>query len=419
MNITQKPGVITSDYFYIYTLGNFRVYCGEKLISESSHRAHRLWCLFIYLVLNRSRSITREELLQNIWTESDELKNPEQALRTSIYRLRQIFNRKSSPGTQETILSSQGRYRWNNTQCWLDIEEFERKCLLGSQLADEEPKRATIFLKEALILYKGSFLSEFEDTPWIEPHRNHFRRMYLECVSRLTRLLKAERQFAKIIKINEKAALLEPFEEELHLSLMEALLEEGKYGLARAHYEYVTSLYYHEMGVKPSPAMRNIYRRLILNHESVEKDLNTISNQLREREILDGAFQCDAEIFRYLYKLEERKMRRDGHPAFLVLFTLTNPGANLLEQQKLAVPMQHLNDILSHNLRQGDVICRWNEAQFLVLLQELDHEQVRIVIQRIVEKFRDRRKQQHFDKVFLHATPLLLTPEPKNLDYPQ
>jgi|GEM_PF-4818400 len=47
MNITQKPGVITSDYFYIYTLGNFRVYCGEKLISESSHRAHRLWCLFI------------------------------------------------------------------------------------------------------------------------------------------------------------------------------------------------------------------------------------------------------------------------------------------------------------------------------------------------------------------------------------
>lgn len=417
MNLKRNPGMITGDYLYISTLGNFRVHHGDKLISETSHRAQRSWSLFIYLVINRSRSITPEELLRNIWAESDELKNPEQALRTSIYRLRQIFNIESPSGTQGMmILSSQGRYRWNYAQCWLDIEEFERKCLLGSQLAYEDPKRAIVFLKEALILYKGTFLSGFENISWIEPYRNHFRRLYIESVARLISLLKAKRQFAGIIRICEKAALLEPFEEGLHLSLMEALLEEGKNGLALAHYEYVTSLYYREMSVKPSPAMRSIYRRLMLNHESVERDLNIISDQLRERDATDGAFQCDADIFRCLYKLEERKMRRDGDPAFLVLFTLANPGHNLLEQHKLATPMQHLNELLIRNLRQGDVICRWNEAQFLVLLQKMEYEQAKMIIQRIKQKFHDRRKKRHFDKVFLYASPLSLTPVPNDPD---
>lgn len=419
MNLRRKPETVTSDYIYIYTLGDFRVHRGEKLISDTSHRSHRLWSLFIYLVVNHSRSITTEELLQNIWTKSEELKNPEQALRTSIYRLRQMFNIESLSGTQEMILSSQGRYRWNSAQYWLDIEEFERKCLLGSQLADENPDKACVSLKEALNLYKGSFLSGFQDILWIEPHRNYFRRLYVESVSRLNRLFKAKRQFEKIIKISERAALLEPFEEGLHISLMEALLEEGKNGLARSHYEYVTSLYYREMGVKPSPAMRSIYRRLMLDHESVERDLNIISNQLRERDSIDGAFQCDADIFRYLYKLEERKMRRSGHPAFLVLFTLTHPEYNLLEQKKLAGPMQLLNEVLIRNLRQGDVICRWNEAQFLALLRELNHKQTEEVIQRIDRKFRDRCRQSLFDRVILHATPLPLTPTSNDFNCPQ
>ncbi|NLO72451.1 MAG: hypothetical protein GX102_16235, partial [Porphyromonadaceae bacterium] len=100
-------------------------------------------------MVNHSRSITTEELLQNIWTKSEELKNPEQALRTSIYRLRQMFNIESLSGTQEMILSSQGRYRWNSAQYWLDIEEFERNCLLGSRLADENPDKACVSMKEA------------------------------------------------------------------------------------------------------------------------------------------------------------------------------------------------------------------------------------------------------------------------------
>ena len=340
MSPRQKPKTIASNYIYIYTLGDFRVYRGEKLISDTSHRSHRLWSLFIYLVANHSRSIAMEELLQNIWAESEELKNPEQAVRTLIYRLRQIFNLESLPGTQGMIISSQGGYRWNGSQCWLDIEEFKRNCQLGSQLADTYPDKAIVCLKVALNLYKGSFLSGFQDIPWIESYRNNLRRLYVESVSRLNKLFKAKRQFDQVIKISERAALLEPFDEGLHISLMAALLEEKKNGLARSHYEYVTSLFYREMDIKPSPEMRSIYRRLMLAQESVERDLKIISNQLRERDLTDGAFQCDGDIFRYLYKLEERKLRRSGHSAFLVLFTLTYTGKDLHKQNKLAEPKQ-------------------------------------------------------------------------------
>ncbi len=409
MSVRQKTKTIPSDFIYIYTLGDFRVYRGEKLISLTPRSSHRLWSLFTYLVVNRSRSVPLDELLNNIWAEdSGELKNPEQALRTSIYRLRQMFDSQSED--KKMISSPQGRYQWNSRQCWLDIEEFERKCRHGAQLAEENPERARVYLKEALELYKGSFLSGFPDIPWMEPHRNYYRRLYVESVSRLNRLLKADRLFKNVIRVSERAALLEPFEEGLHISLMEALLEEGKNGQALAHYEYATSLCYREMGVKPSPAMRDIYRRLSLDHEAVERDLNLISGQLRERDPAGGVFQCDTDIFRYLYKLEERKMSRDGRPAFLVLFTLSHPKHDLSGQGDISVSMQYLNAALTSGLRQGDVICRWNEAQFLVLLRELNQIQAEGVINRIDGKYHEQDEAGFPGKAILHASLLPLTP---------
>lgn len=416
MNFGQSTDKVISDFIYIYTLGDFRVHRGEKLLSLTSRRSQRFWRLFIYLVLNRSRNVSMEELLDNVWTDSENLKNPEQALRTSIYRLRRMFNMEAPQKAREAILSPQGSYRWNSDQCWMDIEEFEHKCLLGTKLARRSPDRACVVLKEALDLYKGTLLSGFMDISWIEPHRNYYRRLYVENVILLVGMLKTKGHFKNIIKISEKAALLEPFEEELHISLMEALLEEGKSGMARAHYEYVTSLYYRELGTKPSPAMRSIYRKLILDHESVEGDLSNISSRLREQESAKGAFQCDADIFRYIYKLEDRKMRRYGRLAFLVLFTLSHIDNNSSEQRLLARPMQQLNGVLSRNLRQGDVITRWNEAQFLTLLCEVDQKQAEAVIQRIEKYFCDQAGPGLSCRFVLHATLLPITPDHDNLD---
>lgn len=81
--------------------------------------------------------------------------------------------------------------------------------------------------------------------------------------------------------------------------------------------------------------------------------------------------------------------------------------------------MQFLNEVLIRNLRQGDVTCRWNEAQFLALLRELNHKQTEEVIQRIDRKFRDHCEQSLRGRILLQATPLSLIPTSNDFNCPQ
>lgn len=376
----------------IYTLGQFQVKRGEHIISESSKRSYKLWNLFNYLLTQKGKSVPSGDLIDILWPNQENV-NPEQALRTLIYRLRQVLQENSTSEPAMYITFSQGCYSWNaSADYWLDAEEFEELCHKAGRLEDEHPEEAVEVYQQAISLYKGEYLPEYSYNDWITPMRNYYRRLYLEAIVNLTDLLKKERHYAEIRKICEKSFLLEPFEEELHLRFLEALIEEGKYRQARAHYEYVTTIFYREMRVKPSNALMSLYRRIKMDDASFEMDLGLIQDSMKDREQAVGAFYCDPDVFQDLYKLEERRVGRTGQSIFLALLTLTRPNYSLPDQKTLAEVMDILKQVIIGSLRKGDVITRWNDAQYLVLLPGLNYEQGEAVLKRIQTRFRSRYK---------------------------
>jgi len=50
----------------IFTLGRFLVRRGEKVLSEGSVRAVKVWLLFKYLLTHREKALTPEEILNRI-----------------------------------------------------------------------------------------------------------------------------------------------------------------------------------------------------------------------------------------------------------------------------------------------------------------------------------------------------------------
>jgi len=389
----------------VFTLGRFLVRHGDEVLSEDSNRSVRLWDLFKYLVTYRNKVLLPESIMEALWPD-EEYSDPKRTLRNLIYRLRNSLP--SGEGTC-SIAFSHGGYTLTTDRCWLDTEEFENTASTAHLLAAEDPPAAIDHYMRALSLYKGDYLRECPYKEWVLPARNHYRYLYLQSVAEVTLLLRKMKRFSDIVNLCETAFAIEPFEEDLHIPFMQALLEMGRIKQARAHYEYITAQLYSELGVKPSPAMREIYRLIKAESGSIEMDLTSIQESLTSRRDEEGAFFCDPEIFRHVYKLEQRRGERTGQAVFVGLLTITRSDFRMVPRNTLREAMEYLKQLLMSSLRRGDVVSWWNDAQFIVILPGLNMEQAKRVLRRFEGKFHARYSSE--DIVLRAKIQSLLPPD--------
>jgi tetratricopeptide (TPR) repeat protein len=271
---------------------------------------------------------------------------------------------------------------------YLDAREFEDLCQRAKGLVREKSEEAITLLQRALPLYKGEYLPETAFSEWVLPQRHYYRRLYLEGVVTLARLLKEARRYEEIINLCEEAIRIEPFEEDLHIPFLEALLARGRKKQALTHYQYITAALYRELGVKPSQSLRHIYRLIQAEDgTAAAQDLTLVQEGLQGApEEKEGAFYCEPAIFRSIYNLESRRAERRGGEVALCLLTLTGEKG-VISFPELQEGMDHLQAVLLACLRKGDVITRWNESQFLVLLDTINLHQAQKVLRRVESSF--------------------------------
>ncbi len=375
----------------IYTLGTFYIRQGDAIISESSNRSKRMWEIFKFLLSNREKSYFPEVILEKLWPDND-YADPNLVMRSQIFRLRQALgNGGDKPSLADNIIFRQGCYSWaEKTPYYLDVNDLEASVSEAGLAVDDDPEKAIKLYRKAISIYKGTYLPELSFSEWIEPLRSYYHDIYLDCLFDLISLLKARRDYSEIVKLCEQAASIDYFEEKIHVKLIEALLAQDQTTRARAHYNEVTSIFYREMGIKPSEHMKNLYRLVGSEPGSFELDLSTIQEGLKGKETVNGAYYCDAELFRYFYNLERARVERNGQSVLLGLFTLTTPGFVLPDKAILKEVMENLQTVILESLRKGDLVTRWNSAQILMLLPGLNREQSEMVIARIEDKFNEK-----------------------------
>lgn len=386
--MTREDLHVCENNICVFTLGKFYISQYNQIITESSSRSKRMWEIFKFLLSNRGKTFFPESILERVLPESD-YTDPSMVMRAQIFRLRQTFNSKDAENSlTDNILLSQGCYSWeDNVEYWLDVDELEALVNEAGLLVDTKPDEAIKLYRKALALYKGHYLPELSFSEWIEPVRSYYRDIYLDCLFDLINLLKKRKKNKEIIKLCEQAANIDYFEEKIHIRLIEALLAEGQVARARSHYNEVTSIFYRELGIKPSDHLKNLYRLVGTEPGSFELDLLTIQEGLKGKETVNGAYYCDAELFRYFYNLERVRVERNGQSVLLGLFTLTAPNYALPDKSILNQVMHNLQQVVLDSLRKGDLVTRWNDAQLLLLLPGLNREQADMVIERIENKF--------------------------------
>ena len=378
----------TQEQLRIYTLGRFQVRFGGQTLFAESRGSQKTGQLFMYLITQRDKLAAPEAILEALWPDQ-EYSNPKNAVKIMVHRLRKKLVEQGVPQAKSVFSCKYGFYGFNHDSAhWLDAEAFENLCQKAHDLTEGDPLRAAELYRQALALYRGDYLPECLYCDWVLPLRHYYRRLFVRSVSELLAIQKKHQLYSQLLKDCEKALYIDPFDEDLHLRYIEALLEEGKTNRARAHYTHITALLYHELGAKPSPEMRRIYRT-ILKKQNEHPGLNfsDFQQKLQERDETWGPLICEPDEFVLFCRLEKRKAERNGTPVHLGFLTLTGPDFQPPASAQLQVSMEQLNQVLLSGLRRGDVITPWNESQFMLLLPGLSLDQAEKVLQRVNAMF--------------------------------
>lgn len=377
----------------VRTFGQFEIYIDDQLVSGQIGRSKKLRHLAEYLVLNHDRAVPNDEIIRALWP-NDESKNPRNALKILVHRLRATLEAGGAPEGLEFLIARQRACRWNpKLDCIYDFEHFEALCSAGlSGRASEQT--AYLRLSDACRMYRGRFLSDSSGERWVATIDVRLHTIYLRALHRLIDILRGRGQFDQIIDLCRHALQIDCMDESINRELIFALTESGRNQEAIQHYNQITELYYTQLGVQPSDELRGLYHKIAAVERKVGADIDSICADLRESDTLPGAFVCPYEIFKDIYRLEARSLARYGGRAFIGLLTVTDSKLSQPEGKVLARVMDRLLECARLSLRRGDMIARYSPAQIVIMLPTVTYEMGQMVCERLTRNFkRDHHSQ--------------------------
>ena len=107
-----------------------------------------------------------------------------------------------------------------------------------------------------------------------------------------------------------------------------------------------------------------------------------------------------------IFRLEERRLRRDKKRAFIILFTLTDRNNGFLPLDKRDTEMDILGEKIKQSLRMGDVYTRYSSCQYLVMVLDVSIENVDVIASRICSAYYQMHQETADNLVLHHSYPL-------------
>lgn len=375
------------EQLHINMLGGCSLSYKNRIISDQVIRSKKPWLLLEYLIAFRDRELSQTELIDAIYPEGKS-DNPVNALKTLVHRIRAMLGELDFSDGKNLILQARGTYMWNNTMHFdLDIDLFDALYSYAVSTTSV-PEEQLECLLAALALYTGDLLPKSSMESWVIQLSAYYHNRYIDGVRRACELLHERSRYEEIVSICQNAVKIDPYEESIYYHLILALIDLGRHQTALTVYKDMTNLFFREFGVTPSENLTALYRDIIKSIHTVETDLNVIKSNLRESEDRDGAYLCEYEVFKDVYRLEVRAASRTGESIFLCLMTLDSTGDMAVPPKVLSTNMDRLSESIRLSLRRGDVYAKYSVSQFLLMLPTVTYENCEVVASRIIRRFK-------------------------------
>jgi DNA-binding SARP family transcriptional activator/DNA-binding GntR family transcriptional regulator len=229
-------------------LGPLEVSDGDSSVALGGRKQQ---ALLARLVLDVNRMVAVDRLVDDLWGE-EAPPSAAKMIQIHVSKLRKVL----PPGMLRT--QPPGYMLVADTD-GVDATRFRALREAGhAALAAGDPTGSAARLREALALWRGAPLAEFEE-PFARAEAAHLEALRLACVEeRIDADLALGRHRAVVAEL-ERLAPQHPLREALHRQLMLALYRTGRQGEALAAYERFRRRLDDELGIEPTPALKELH----------------------------------------------------------------------------------------------------------------------------------------------------------------
>jgi DNA-binding SARP family transcriptional activator/tetratricopeptide (TPR) repeat protein len=226
---------------------------GEEI--ELPGRQGRL--AFAYLVVNRDRGVSRDELIDLLWPARPPA-DPGEALSVLLSRLRRALGGEAIAGRREL------RARLP-ADVWIDLEAAQHAAREAESAVARSDWPAALDAAQAAAAVAGRGFLTGDDAPWVEDRRREVEELSLRALEALATAGVAAGGPQLTLAEDAARRLVDaaPFRESGHRLLMSALAARGNVAEALRAYDELRVLLRDELGTAPGAEVQGLHRRLL------------------------------------------------------------------------------------------------------------------------------------------------------------
>lgn len=212
---------------------------------------HRPGQLLKYLVCERGRVVTLEELLEVFWPNAG--RAGATSVRQAIHTLRDRLEPERPRGKASGyVIARTGGYELTPGRVWIDADDFEAHARAGLEaLHRGAADRADASLSAAAVVYGGDFLADEPYAEWALAERERLRDLAAQVLRGLAGLRLEAGDQESAGEHLQRLAELEPLDLEAQRDLIALMLSRGRHSEALRRYELVRRRFKRTFGTEP------------------------------------------------------------------------------------------------------------------------------------------------------------------------
>jgi DNA-binding SARP family transcriptional activator len=260
--VPEKPAQYLDNWPWpvkIFTLGGFGLLLEGKPVGFSRKVQQKPLAMLKIMIALGGKEVKEERLSDILWPEADG-DAAHNSFITAQHRLRQLI------GHETALRHKEGRLTLDERHCWIDVWAFE--WLLGEAEVEKNKRsneKAAQFIEKATGLYKGPFLSDEVEQPWMVSLRERLRSRFIRNLIWLGHYWQDQGEWEKGMECYRRGLEIDDVAEELYQELMVCYGKLGRRNDVLSIYQRCRKTLSAVLQVEPSEKTEEIYRSLVSN----------------------------------------------------------------------------------------------------------------------------------------------------------
>lgn len=137
-----------------------------------------------------------------------------------------------------------------------------------------------------------------------------------------------EQEWDAIERVTTQALDVDGLDEDLHYWRIKSQIGAQNYEQALQYYDYGKKLFYDHLGIRDVERFHEIYNDILSLSTNQMSDISSLVDSVTEKEEPREVFVCEYPVFREIYRVEARRIRRTGIAEYMLLITMKSSSTS-------------------------------------------------------------------------------------------